>query len=164
MTPSLHFRVNCRKGNKVNFSNYTEDEIKKWCLLRAVEWADLPVSISQPLAPIAFIFFRWDRVIAAIVVFDILWSFVRRFCVNVTIATIAPLVVFWTKWPSAIGSAICLLFLTHKPVLALAALAWPLLAAMFPLLAGFIGISGKFGVIELAFAKKVGFVPEDAGL
>jgi len=103
-----------------------------------------------------FIFFPWYWVIATVVVLGVLWSLMRNSCVNVTIATIGCLVVVWAKWPSAIGSAIYLL-LHHQPVPALIALVWPLLG-------GFVGVPGKVGVIEVAFAKKIGFVTQDAEL
>jgi hypothetical protein len=137
----------------MNFANWTEDEIKRWLWLRAVEWAAFPAYVSQPLVPIMFIFFPWYRVIAIVVVLGILWSLIRYSFINVTISTIACLVVVWIKWPFAVGSAIYLFF-HHQPVPALIALTWPLLS-------GFIGGPGKVGVIELAFAKKIGFVPQD---
>jgi hypothetical protein len=58
-------------------------------------------------------------------------------------------------WPSAIGSTIYL-FIHRQFVPGLIALFWPFLA-------GYIPPSGKIGVIELAFAKKLGYVPEDEG-
>ena len=62
---------------------------------------------------------------------------------------------FWFgQWPFAIGSAIYL-FIHRQFVPGLIALSWPLLVLLIP-------SSGKFGVIELAFAKKLGYVSEDA--
>jgi len=140
-------------GNKMEFTNWTETEIKKWLWLRSVEWAALPAYLSQPLAPIMFIFLPWYWVIATVLVLGVLWTAFRYFYVNVTIATIACFFVVWAKWPAAIGSAIYL-FLHHQPGPALIALAWPLVG-------GFVGVPGKVGLIELAFAKKIGFVPQD---
>jgi hypothetical protein len=144
------------RGKKMKFTNWTEAEIKRWLWLRAVEWAAFPAYVSQPLVPIMFIFFPWYWVIATVVTIGIIWSLIRYSYVNVTIATVACLVVVWAKWPSAIGSSIYL-FLHHQPVPAIIALAWPLLG-------GFVGVPGKIGVIELAFAKRIGFVPQDTEL
>ena len=143
-------------GIEIKQATWTEDEIKRWLMLRALEWVAFPAYISQPLAPIMCIFFPWYWVIATVVVLGILWSLIRYSYVNVTIANIAYTLVVWAKWPCAIGSAIYL-FLHHQPVPGLVALFWPLLG-------GLIGVPGKVGVIELAFAKKIGFVPQDAEL
>jgi hypothetical protein len=60
------------------------------------------------------------------------------------------------KWPAAVGSTI-FLFLRHQPVAGMVALIWPFVAA-------FCGLPSKVGIIELALAKKVGFVSQDAEL
>jgi len=101
-----------------------------------------------------FIFFPWYWVVAVVLMLDVLWSLFRYRYVNVSIATFACFFVGWAKWPCAIGSAIYL-SLHHQPVPAFIALAWPLLAEL-------ICIPGKVGVIELAFAKKIGFVSHNA--
>ncbi|MGA3318854.1 MAG: tetratricopeptide repeat protein [Candidatus Korobacteraceae bacterium] len=68
----------------------------------------------------------------------------------------ACLFVAWAKWPFAIGSAIYL-FIYRQFVPGLIALFWPFLAGLIP-------PPGKIGVIELAFAKKIGYVPENGGV
>ncbi|MGB7583100.1 MAG: hypothetical protein WBL85_11715 [Sedimentisphaerales bacterium] len=138
----------------MNFTNWTNDEIKRWLWLRSIEWAALPAFVSQPLAPILFIFFPWYLVLGVVVILGVLWCLLRYLFVNVAFATIACCIVVWLKWPSAVGSAIYLFF-HHHPLPAIIALLWPLLA-------GFAGIPGKVGVIELAFAKKIGFVSPSA--
>lgn len=135
-------------------NSWTEAEVKRWLWLRSVEWAALPAFIAQPIAPILIIFFPWYQVLASVVIIGIAWCAVRCFFVSVTIATFACLAVSWLKWPAAIGSSIYL-FYQHEIVSAIVALLWPLFG-------GLIGIPGKAGAIELAFAKKIGFVSEDA--
>jgi hypothetical protein len=137
----------------MNFANWTNDEIKRWLWLRSAEWAALPVFVSQPLVPILFIFFPWYLVLGVVAILGVLWCFIRYLFVNVAFATIACCIVVWLKWPAAVGSSIYLFF-HHHPLPAVIALLWPLLAA-------FVGIPGKVGVIELAFAKKIGFVSPD---
>ena len=125
-------------------------------MLRAVEWNALPAFLSQPLAPVLLIFFPWYWVLGSVLVLGLAWCAVRYLFVNVAVATVACLVVTWLKWPAAVGSAIYLFF-RHEPVPAVVALLWPLVA-------GFTGIPGNLGIIELAFAKKIGFVSSNAQL
>ena len=138
----------------MRFANWTDAEIQRWCLLRAIEWCAFPAFASQPLVPIMFLLFSWYWVIAAVVVLNILWSGIRYSYVNITAAMVACLFVAWVKWPSAIGSAVYL-FVHRQFVPGLIALLWPLISGLIP-------PSGKIGVIELAFAKKLGYVSEDA--
>jgi len=136
-------------------TSWTDAEIQRWLLLRAIEWNTFPAFASQPLVPIMFLLFSWYWVIAAVVVLNILWSGIRYSYVNITVARVTCLFVALAMWPSAIGSAIYL-FIHRQFVPGLIALFWPLLAGLIP-------PSGKIGVIELAFAKKLGYVPEDEG-
>jgi len=136
--------------------NWTDAEIQRWLHLRAIEWCLFPAFASQPLVPIAFLLFSWYWVIATVVVLNILWSGIRYSYVNITAARVACLFVGLAMWPSAIGSTIYL-FIHRQFVPGLIALFWPLLA-------GYIPPPGKIGVIELAFAKKLGYVPDDAEL
>jgi hypothetical protein len=140
----------------MRFANWTNAEIERWCWLRAIEWCAFPAFASQPLVPIMFLLCPWYWVIASVIVLNFLWSEIRYSYVNIAVATVACLFVAWAKWPFAIGSAIYL-FIDRQFVLGLIALFWPLLAGHIP-------PSGKIGVIELAFAKKIGYVPDDAEL
>lgn len=136
--------------------NYDNVEIQRWLLLRAIEWNAFPAFASQPLVPIAFLLFSWYWVIATVVVLNILWSGIRYSYVNITAANVACLFVVWAKWPFSIGSAIYL-FIHLQFVPGLIALFWPWLAGHIP-------PPGKIGVTELAFAKKIGYVPENGGV
>ena len=139
----------------MRFANWTDAEIQRWCLLRAIEWCAFPAFASQPLVPIMLLLFPWYWVIAAVVVLNTLWrwSGIGYSYVNITAARMACLSGL-AKWPFAIGSAIYL-FIDRQFVPGLIALSWPLLVLLIP-------SSGKFGVIELAFAKKLGYVSEAA--
>lgn len=140
----------------MNFAGYSEEEIKRWLWLRAVEWEALPAYISQPLAPLFFIYFRWYFVVLAVVAIGAVWCLVRNSFVSVNLASVACLFVVWTKWPAAVGSSIYLFF-HHQVAAGIVALIWPLVA-------GFTCVPGKVGTAELALAKKIGFVPPDAEL
>ena len=141
----------------MRLTNWTNAEIQKWLLLRAIEWSAFPAFVSQPLVPIMFLLFSWYWVIATVIVLNILWSRIRYSYVNIAVARMACHFVVFAKWPFAIGSAIYL-FIHGQFV--------PGLIGLFcPLLAGWITIpGGKVVVIELALAKKIGYVPDDAEL
>jgi hypothetical protein len=133
---------------------FTEEELRRLLWLRAVEWANWPVFLSQPIAPILFIFLWWPYVLASVIFIDILWAFVRYSFVSISFAKLGPILVAWTKWPAAIGSSIYL-FIHGSYVAATIALLWPLVA-------GFMSIPAQVGRIELLFAKKIGYVNLDA--
>jgi hypothetical protein len=135
---------------------YTDDEIKRWLWLRAVEWSAFPAYVSQVVAPILFIFYPWSQVVLVFVTVGLFWCLIRYSFVSVALSTTACLAVVWLKWPVALGSAIYL-FVHHEHVAAVIALIWPLVAA-------FTIPPGKVGIIELTLAKRIGFVPPDAEL
>lgn len=135
---------------------FTESELQRWLWLRAVEWANWPSFLSQPLAPILFIFFWLPYVLAGILVLDILWASIRYTYVNPQLANAGAILVAWLTWPAAIGAAIYL-FIQVNYISGVLALLWPFLA-------GSVYIPAKIGLIELAFAKNVGYVDKDAEL
>jgi len=66
----------------------------------------------------------------------------------------APIRSVTMKCPTAIGSSI-LLFVHQRPAAGVVALIWPLVAS-------FTGLPGMIGDIQLAFARKLGFLPPEA--
>jgi hypothetical protein len=135
----------------MDFSGFSDDDVGRWLWLRAVEWDGFPVFVSEPIAPVLFIFFRWYYVLLAVGVLGVLWCFVRYSFVNVVAATFASRLVLWLRWPAAIcGSAF--LALHHHLLAGTVAFLWPLLA-------GFFSIPGRVDVIEVEFARQVGYVP-----
>ncbi|MBI3669774.1 MAG: hypothetical protein HY237_08355 [Acidobacteria bacterium] len=135
----------------------SEPQLRRWLWLRAAEWTNWPSFVSQPIVPVLFIFFPWLYVLAGVFLVDLLWALVRYRYINVRAANYAAYFVVFTKWPAAIGSAI-LLFVHHSYFAGIVAIVWPLG------LSGIIGIPGQIGRIELLFAKKIGYVNEDAEL
>jgi hypothetical protein len=140
----------------MSFEGYTDDEIKTWLWLRAIEWGSFPAFLSQPVAPVLFIFYPWYFVVLAVFVLGLMWCLIRYWFVSARLARVACLAVPLLKWPAVIGSSIYL-FIRHQPVAALVALIWPFVAA-------YCSLPAKIGVIELAFAKKIGFVSPDTDL
>jgi len=129
----------------------TEAETRRWLFLRAVEWTNWPSFLSQPVVPIMFIFYNWFLVVAAVFCGDVIWAAIRYRYVNVAAATYAVFFVSFCKWPAAIGSAIYL-FLHHRYIAGILAVAWPLG------LCGIVGVPGKVGSVELLFAQKIGYI------
>ena len=135
---------------------FTESELRRLLWLRAIEWANWPAFLAQPMAPILFIFLWWPYVLVGGFVLDILWTSIRYSYVNIWLANSGAIIVTWLKWPAAIGAAIYL-FIQGSYIAGVLALIWPWLA-------GLICIPAKVGQIELAFAKKIGYIDIDAGL
>jgi len=109
----------------MNFHGYTEDEIKRWLWLRAIEWGAFPAYLSQPVAPILFIFYHWYFVVLGVVALGLIWCFFRYSFVSVGLSSAVVLPVVWLKWPAAVGSSIYL-FVHHQHAAGVVALLWPL--------------------------------------
>ena len=136
----------------VNLDEWTDAEIRHWLILRAIEWTNWPAFLSQLLAPLLLVAVWWPVVIIGVLVADLLWVPIRYSFVSPVLANLACFAVRWAKWPVAVGSAACLLI--HRSYLVgILALCWPVIAI-------FVCIPGKVGRVELAFAKKIGYVEQ----
>jgi len=120
---------------------WTEEELEK-------------LAVSQIIAPILFAFYPWWQVLLGVFLISLPWCIVRYWFVMPELSDKICLLVVWFKWPVCIGSAIYL-FIHEQLVAAVVALIWPLLA-------GFLTPPGKVGIIELQFAKSIGYVSPDA--
>jgi len=132
----------------------TDEEITRWLWLRAVEWGALPGYLSQPIAPILFIFYPWYFVVLGVFVLGIIWCFFRYSFVSVRFVGAVVTPVVWLTWPAAIGGSIYL-FCHNQIGGGVVALGWPLLA-------GLTVMPSKIGVIQSALAKQIGYSPQDA--
>jgi len=120
----------------------------------------LSLLFSRSLSPrfcssFSLVFRRaWSRRFGAYLAVCSLLICERSYCS----AVVVPVV--WLKWPASIGSGIYL-FIHHQPAAGVLALVWSFVA-------GWIGAATSFptyvGTIELAFAKKIGYVSPDAEL
>jgi hypothetical protein len=135
----------------------TESDLRRWLHLRAIEWANWPAYLSQPVVPVLLIFFRWFYVLGGVLALAILWAFVRYSFVNSELSRLGTQFVVYLKWPAALASAIYFLFVAHRYGVGALALLWPMLA-------GFVPLPGQVGRIELMLAKNIGYVDEDARL
>jgi len=134
----------------------TEPELRRWLWLRAIEWTNWPAFISQPLAPVLFVFFWWPYVVAGVITADVLWALVRYSYVSPRLASLGAIAGMWLKWPAAVGSAIYLL--AHRSHVA------AVLAVLWPLLAGLVCVPAQVGRVELILAKKIGYADQSARL
>jgi hypothetical protein len=140
-----------------NPSKNSADENSRYVHLRAIEWASWPVFISQPIAPIALLFFPWWAVGLSTLVAGIFWTFfVRDFFMIPKLAYIGPLIVR-LKWLACPITAGVLAFKGSWGI-AILALLWPLVTfvmpgAIFPLK------PPRLGDIELMVVRSLGYEP-----
>ncbi len=131
---------------------FSNEEIRRWLHLRAIEWTGLPAFCTQPLVPVLFIFFDWWKVLLSLLLISFIWILVRYRIYNYTISNFF---IFFVKlkWFSAIGVAVY--FSIEKNYLI------AVLALLWPFLSGIIGIPGQIGKVELMISKHVGYVDEN---
>ncbi|MGH8739105.1 MAG: hypothetical protein ACREVC_17265 [Burkholderiales bacterium] len=126
------------------------DEIKvRWCLLRAIEWARLPIFVAQPIAPIALLKYDWGYVAFVVIVISWLWVLVRMSFISLWLANLSALFVH-LKWPVALGCGIYLA-VQGSYVAAAVAAGWPLLT----LLLVDIVPGAPIGELQQRFASKL---------
>jgi hypothetical protein len=56
-----------------NPSQHSNDDNVRWSWLRAVEWIQWPLFMSQPVVPVLLYFYRWPVVVGGVVVITFLW-------------------------------------------------------------------------------------------
>lgn len=117
----------------------SDDENARFCLLRAMEWGNWPAFVSQPIAPIAFLFFPWKDVVLATAVLNVLWAFFVRYRI-----VIVPLA-YWgclfvrLKW-IACPLVASLLYRRAEVGVSVLALLWPVVVMIFgPMMAPQVG-------------------------
>lgn len=135
-----------------NPSEHTDQENLRWSWLRAVEWGSWPIFISQPLAPIAFLYFPWWSVILAILALNLVWSLFVRYRI------VIPSLAYWgvifvkLKW---ISGPISAFFLWSNGLhgIALLSLFWPIVLFLVP------HLPTQIGIIQKMFMKCLGYDP-----
>lgn len=147
--------------------NSGETDVQRWLHLRAIEWAAWPAFVSQPLVPVLFIFVPWTWIIIALLCSDFIWCVFGYGLISVSLSKLSSYFVVIFKWPAAVGSSIYLVA-QRRYLTALVALLWPLLAGFISAPARFLfGLFGRpreIGRIELALAKRIGYVDQDVQL
>lgn len=56
---------------------FTEEETRRWLLLRAIEWNNWPSFVSQPILPVVLIFYPWYYALGGVFVMDLIWATIR---------------------------------------------------------------------------------------
>ena len=148
-----------------NASEHTDDDNLRWCHLRAIEWANWPIFVSQSMAPVALLFISWKTVMLYIVVANFIWALLIRH--RIVIAWLARCGVYLAKlkWLTCPISA-CILFFRGSGTIAALALFWPLVTLFLPFLTIVLG-SAKIGSIQKNFMRSLGYernpvIPETA--
>lgn len=133
-----------------HLSNYSINELGRWCTLRAMEWCSFPAFITQPIIPILLIFFNIKNIFISLVITEIIWVlFVRYRYINLDLMDIGPIFVK-LKFVTVPASCICFL-INHNIPLALIALISPLYALIGSL------HKSSFGRVESMIYESMGF-------
>jgi Sel1 repeat len=110
-----------------------DENIRRWSRLRALEWIQWPLFVSQPIVPVLLYYYPmlWDRMVFGLIVLNVAWQLgiSSRFA-SVRFANFGCLFVH-LKWISCPAAAY-LIWKNNLPYYALAALLWPI--AMMPIL------------------------------
>jgi hypothetical protein len=137
------------------YSKYVHDlsevELKRFVSLRAIEWANWPLFVSQPVIPIATIFLNWWWVIGGIYFVNILWSTIKYRSFSLP-AAMAGVFFVRLRW---ITVGIAGLYFTVIQNYSLA-----FLAVLWPILSGLIVFPGKLIRIRHLIAESMGHTSE----
>jgi hypothetical protein len=134
----------------------SDDDNLLWSWLRAIEWGAWPTFVSQPIAPVAILFFSWWSVVFATLIATFLWVvFIRHKIVIPALAEWGAVIVR-LKWITC-PIAAYILWLRGMRTAAVVALLWPLLILVIPLhlLLG----PGRIGDIQKMFMQCLGYEP-----
>jgi hypothetical protein len=156
-----------------NSGEHSDEENIRWSWLRAVEWLEWPLFISQPVVPVLLYFYRWPAVLGGVVAVAFLWrALVTPFWVVPSLANIGPFFVK-LKFVSAPAMAYLLWQRGDMPGVVVAAL-FPILGTivaslvMIPPLALLsltpFGKASQIGLVQVRFLSAIGFQPRERDL
>lgn len=142
-----------------NPTEHTDDENVRWSHLRAMEWGFWPIFISQPIAPLAIVFFDWWRVVIGVLIIGILWAlFIQGAFVLPTLAFWGALIVR-LKWIACPACA-CVLWLQGRRIDSIIALLWPLLILASQLPVALLGRI-RIGDTQALLLRSLGYEPKE---
>lgn len=128
----------------------TDEENSRWIHLRAVEWAQWPVFVMQPVAPLLMTAFPVWEVAVTIALANVLWAFrVRQQFVSAWLSS-KGLWIAKLKWIT-IPFATWMLVEQHRYWTAVLALLWPIVD--FPLMITGAYPQARIGDIEISLAQ-----------
>lgn len=108
-------------------NEHSDDENVRWSWLRAVEWINWPIFVSQPVIPILFYFYpmSWDKLVLGLIVLNIGWHLgVPKKFASAALAD-AGCLFARLKWISCPAAAY-LLWTNNLPYHAIGSLLWPM--------------------------------------
>jgi len=126
-------------------------ELKRFIWLRAIEWANWPLFVSQPVIPIAMIFLNWWWVVGGIIFLNALWSTIKYRFFSLP-AAMAGVIFVRLRWIAVIISGLYFACIQNY-YLAFLAVLWPILSAL-------IVFPGKLNRIRSLIAKSIGYNSE----
>jgi hypothetical protein len=150
-----------------NPSQHSNDDNVRWSWLRAVEWIQWPLFMSQPVVPVLLYFYRWPVVVGGVVVITFLWrAVIVPFWVAPNLADVGVLFVR-LKYITAPLMAY-LLWQRGETLIAVVALLWPLIGPIAqwvtaPLLALLsltpLGKASQIGPVQARLLNALGWQP-----
>ncbi len=110
---------------------HPDDDNIRWALLRAIEWREWPLFISQPIVPVLLYFYSWTWIVGCLIGVTFLWWFIVAPKFTPTTTAVNTLVYF--VWFRFITSPLMAYFLWQRGDLwyAVLALSWPLFGVFF---------------------------------
>src|SRR5579859_4753684 len=153
-----------------NPAEHSDDDNLRWSLLRAMEWINWPLFISQPLVPILLYFYSWLWVIGSVLLITFAWrQIVVPVVISPTLAYMGPLFI---KARFATGPIMAfLIWQRGDHWTAGLAVLWPFLGAMTGLwIVGIIqapvsltalGRATQIGVVQRRFMAALGYERSD---
>lgn len=112
-----------------NPAEHTNQENLQWSWLRALEWQNWPIFISQPIVPIMFYFYKWYLVIGIIVLVSFMWqALIVPFFVSPT-ALFYGVIFDKLKYLTTLIMAF-LVFYKYGIMLTILTLVWPFICAL----------------------------------
>lgn len=108
-----------------NPSQHSADENVRWSWLRATEWVNWPLFLSQPVIPILLYFYDWAIVLGGLLIICLFWrALIVPFWVSPTLASIG---VYFVQLKFLTAPIMAWLLWQREDLpLALTALLWPI--------------------------------------
>lgn len=138
------------------FLDWSDEEVARYAVLRAIEWVAWPSFISIGLGPILLVLVAPIKLAIAVIVVDVIWYFISPV---IYIYWLSNLGIYLNrlKWVSA--PVMALVFLaSHNLWLAVIALLWPFIGLILSFPGAFIGGAAAFqntGKVEERIYAKI---------
>ena len=151
-----------------NSSKHSEDENVRWAWLRANEWMNWPLFLSQPVVPVLLYFITWTDLLVVIVVVTLCW---RTIVVPLWVSpALAYTGAFFVKLRFVTAPIMAyLLWQRGDTIIAVAAALWPLFGVALVMIVLVIpdalisftrlGQASQLGPVQSRFLMAIGLRP-----